>query len=76
MKFKTPYSQYSDIMEKQTTTNNKPLLTNEEGAAQHQQFPLRDKELPPIMREIVGNAPPNRRTPSNFLPTIRMFLRT
>lgn len=51
-------------MEKKTTTNNKPLLTNEEGAAQHQQFPLRDKELPPIIREIVGNAPPNRKTPS------------
>lgn len=29
-----------------------------------QEFPIRDKDLPPIIREIVTNAPPNRKLPS------------
>lgn len=28
------------------------------------EFPIRDKDLPPIIREIVTNAPPNRKLPS------------
>lgn len=28
-----------------------------------QEFPIRDKDLPPIIREIVSNAPPNRKIP-------------
>lgn len=51
-------------MEKEAKNLTKPLLTDEEGASTAPLFPLRDKELPPIMREIVTNAPPNRKIPS------------
>ena len=33
-------------------TSQKPLV-----------FPLKDKDLPPIIREVVGNAPQNRKLP-------------
>lgn len=41
-----------------------PLLSTEEEAPEGASFPLRDKELPPIIREVVMNAPQNRKIPS------------
>lgn len=51
-------------MEKQKKNINTPLLANEEGTSPANLLPLRDKDLPPISREIVTNAPLNRKIPS------------
>ena len=47
----------------QVNLSNSSDLSNEEvlGPAQ---LPLRDKDLPPIIREVVSNAPANRKLPS------------
>ena len=44
--------------------NNPTIPNQEEPDLSPVQLPLRDKELPPIIREIVSNAPANRKLPS------------
>ena len=45
-------------------TQELPPQTEEELLSKGLQLPLRDKDLPPIIREIVSNAPANRKLPS------------
>lgn len=45
-------------------SSEKPSFYEEEDALKEKPFPLRDKELPPIIREVVMNAPDNRKIPS------------
>lgn len=40
------------------------IITEDDLEEKLQEFPIRDKDLPPIIREIVSNAPPNRKLPS------------
>lgn len=48
----------------QTELFNTPILSNEtEPDLSPVQLPLRDKDLPPIIREVVTNAPLNRKLP-------------
>ena len=53
-------------MSQQNLFNNRelPPQTEEELLSKGLQLPLRDKDLPPIIREIVSNAPANRKLPS------------
>ena len=53
-------------MSQQDLFNNRelPPQTEEELLSKGLQLPLRDKDLPPIIREIVSNAPQNRKLPS------------
>ena len=53
-------------MSQQDLFNNRelPPQTEEELLSKGLQLPLRDKDLPPIIREIVSNAPANRKLPS------------
>ena len=48
-----------------TTTTAEPVLPNEGGQKkpllQEYDLPLREKDMPPVIRQIVGNAPPNRK---------------
>lgn len=41
-----------------------PLLPEEEGAPSEAALPLRDRDLPPVIREVVTNAPACRKVPS------------
>ena len=45
-------------------TRELPPQTEEELLSKGLQLPLRDKDLPPIIREVVSNAPANRKLPS------------
>ena len=45
-------------------TQELPPQTEEELLSKGLQLPLRDKDLPPIIREVVSNAPLNRKLPS------------
>ena len=45
-------------------TQELPPQTEEELLSKGLQLPLRDKDLPPIIREVVSNAPANRKLPS------------
>ena len=45
-------------------TQELPPQTEEEILSKGLQLPLRDKDLPPIIREVVSNAPLNRKLPS------------
>ena len=47
-----------------STLNSQPSSLDEELSPKGTQLPLRDKDLPPIIREIVSNAPANRKLPS------------
>lgn len=53
-------------MSQQDLFNNRelPPQTEEELLSKGLQLPLRDKDLPPIIREVVSNAPANRKLPS------------
>ena len=53
-------------MSQQDLFNNHelPPQTEEELLSKGLQLPLRDKDLPPIIREVVSNAPLNRKLPS------------
>ena len=53
-------------MSQQDLFNNRelPPQTEEELLSKGLQLPLRDKDLPPIIREVVSNAPLNRKLPS------------
>ena len=53
-------------MSQQDLFNNRelPPQTEEELLSKGIQLPLRDKDLPPIIREVVSNAPLNRKLPS------------
>ena len=53
-------------MSQQDLFNNRelPPQTEEELLSKGIQLPLRDKDLPPIIREVVSNAPMNRKLPS------------
>ena len=48
-----------------TTTTAEPVLPNEGGQKkpllQEYDLPLREKDMPPVIRHVVGNAPPNRK---------------
>lgn len=45
-------------------TETAPQLEDEELSLKETILPIRDKDLPPIIREIVSNAPQNRKLPS------------
>ena len=49
---------------KTPTTETAPQLEDEELSLKETILPIRDKDLPPIIREIVSNAPQNRKLPS------------
>lgn len=52
-----------DIIKPQTT-ETAPQFEDEELSLKDTILPIRDKDLPPIIREIVSNAPQNRKIPS------------
>lgn len=52
-----------DIIKPQTT-ETAPQFEDEELSLKETILPIRDKDLPPIIREIVSNAPQNRKIPS------------
>lgn len=52
-----------DIIKPQTT-ETAPQFEDEELSLKENILPIRDKDLPPIIREIVSNAPQNRKIPS------------
>ena len=47
-----------------TDANDSRLYQPEEEGEMTGAFPLRDKDLPPIIREVVSNAPQSRKIPS------------
>ena len=49
---------------KTPTTETAPQFEDEELSLKETILPIRDKDLPPIIREIVSNAPQNRKLPS------------
>lgn len=46
------------------TAEDSPQFDDEKLSMQDELLPIRDKDLPPIIREIVSNAPQNRKMPS------------
>lgn len=56
----------STLTSQPSTLTSQPSTLYEvsEGAPEEALFPLRDKDLPPIIREVVMNAPQNRKIPS------------